>query len=79
MTGDSPEGWGEYRKLILSEQKRMLETLAALNEKIDRLRLEDMGQIRQDIALLKFQAAMWGGAAGAGLTAIFALATRFIK
>ncbi len=79
MTDTSPEGWGEYRKLILSEQKRMLETLDTLNEKIDRLRLEDLGKLQQEIALLKLQAAMWGGAAGAGLTAVFALATRFIK
>ncbi len=79
MGGDGPESWLEYRKLILSEQQRMNDTLSMLNDKIDRLRIEDIGKIKGEIILLKFQAAMWGGAAGTALTAIFALATRFIK
>jgi hypothetical protein len=77
--GNSPESWGEYRRLILSELKRLNETIDGINAKIERVRGEDMAQLKQDIALLKFQAAMWGAAAGALLTAALGLASRFIK
>lgn len=57
-------GWGEYRRLILSELERIGRDIGAINSKIDRLREEDISQVKMDITLLKFQAAMWGGGAG---------------
>lgn len=41
--------------------------MASINAKIDRFRQEDvanLSQIKTDIALLKFQAALWGSCAG---------------
>ena len=76
MTEDDLAPWIEYRRLILSELERIGHEIRAVNEKVDRFRVEDLSRIKTDIALLKFQAAMWGGIGG---TAFGAIATAIVK
>jgi hypothetical protein len=56
--------WSEYRRLILSELERIGEDIKSINGKIEKFRQDDLSQIKTDIALLKFQAALWGGLGG---------------
>lgn len=71
--------WGEYRRLILSELERITRNIGEINEKIERFRQEDLSEIKTDIALLKFQAAMWGAGAGAVFTAVITFAPKLLK
>jgi hypothetical protein len=57
---DNDESWGAYRRLIVAELDRLNATMESIIAKTV--------QIQQDVALLKFQAAMWGAGAGALLT-----------
>lgn len=57
-------GWVEYRRLILSELERIGREIGSINLKIENFRIEDLSQIKTDIALLKFQAALWGAVGG---------------
>jgi hypothetical protein len=70
--------WDQYRRLILSELERMNATIEAINRKIETFRQEDIASIRTDIALLKFQAAMWGAGAGIVFSGLVALASKFL-
>jgi hypothetical protein len=49
--------WAEYRHLVIQELDR-------LNNTLDKIQIE-LATFRTDIALLKFQASMWGVASGA--------------
>ena len=49
--------WAEYRHLVIMELDR-------LNGTLDKIQSE-IGTFRTDIALLKFQAGIWGVASGA--------------
>lgn len=77
---DEQEGrsWGEYRRLILAELERITREISGINEKIERFRQEDISQIKTDIALLKFQAAMWGAGAGMVFGAIATAVVKFV-
>lgn len=72
-------GWGEYRRLILSELERITRDIGAINEKLERFRQDDISQIKTDIALLKFQAAMWGAIAGTGISVGAAFLSKLFK
>jgi hypothetical protein len=71
--------WEGYRRLILTELERINSAVEAINKKIEQFRQDDIAQIRTDIALLKFQAAMWGGAAGLLFSSVVALAFKFVR
>jgi hypothetical protein len=71
--------WGAYKRLVLSELERISQAIEAVNVKIEKFRQDDIAQIKTDIALLKFQAAMWGAGAGILFSALVTLATRFLK
>lgn len=79
MTLPPPDDWGQYRRLILAELERIAGDISRINEKIERFRQDDISQIKTDIALLKFQAAMWGAGASIVVSAIIALILRFVK
>lgn len=65
--------WLEYRQYVLAELQRLGRFIASINDKVDRLRVEDLAAFKTDIALLKFQAAMWGAAGGIVFGAIVTL------
>jgi hypothetical protein len=56
--------WLEYRQYVLLELERLGKVISQINDKVDRLRVEDLASFKTDIALLKFQAAMWGAGGG---------------
>lgn len=71
--------WGEYRRLILAELERINNAVRDLSERVERFRQEDVGQMKTDIAILKFQAALWGAIAGIAATGIISLAVKLIR
>jgi hypothetical protein len=79
MSLPPPDDWGQYRRLILSELERIANDIRGINEKIERFRQDDLSQIKTDIALLKFQAAMWGAGAGVVVTGVVSLILKFVK
>jgi hypothetical protein len=66
--------WGSYRKFVVEELRRINDAIEKITLKIEQFRQDDIAQIRSDIALLKFQAGLWG--AGAGI--IFSVLATFI-
>jgi GTPase Era involved in 16S rRNA processing len=71
--------WGEYRMLVLAQLEELKASVISVTEKIERFRAEDLAQIKTDITLLKFQAAMWGIAASTVVSIIVGLIVRYIK
>lgn len=59
------EGWGEYTRLTARELERLEKALKEANEKLDRIRTDDMSLVKVEIATLKVKAGMWGAVAGA--------------
>jgi len=76
---DSERGWGEYRRLILSELERISGDIRNLNDKIQRFREEDISQIKTEIALLKFQAGLYGSVGGLIFSTLVTLALKFLR
>lgn len=74
--GDDERGWGGYRRFVVEELRRINGAIQAITDKIERFRQEDISQLKTDMALLKFQAAMYGAVAG---TIFAAIATAVIS
>ena len=55
-----PGDWMQYRRLILSELKRISADMESVAEKFDLFRREEVSQIKVDIAMLKVKAGVWG-------------------
>jgi GTPase Era involved in 16S rRNA processing len=75
---DGTRDWGEYRRLILSELERISRELILIADKLERFRQEDLAQIKTDLALLKFQAALYGSIAGVVITVLVSVVPRFL-
>lgn len=76
----SNDDWIEYRRMIVGQITDIARDIETINSKIERIRVEDLTQIKLDIALLKFQAAMWGAIAGTVLSVITAVVIKvFLK
>ena len=71
--------WSEYSRLVLSELQRNSRQFDAVNDKIERIRSDDISQLKADIMLLKFQAAFWGSVGGVIFSTLIPLALKFIK
>ncbi len=52
--------------------------ITAISEKVDKVRLDDLSIIKTDIALLKFQAALWGALGGIVFGSIVTLVMKFL-
>jgi len=76
---DARSSWSEYARLVLSELQRNSKQAELLNEKVEQLRAGDLAQIKAEIMLLKFQAAMWGGLGGVFITGLVTLGIKLIK
>lgn len=70
--------WLEYRRYVLLELERMGRVINAISEKVDKVRLDDLSVIKTDIALLKFQAALWGSLGGIIFGTIVTIVTKFL-
>ena len=64
MTEAESASWGEYRRKILADLDRIAGDVKGLNEKLDRFRQEDIAKMQADLAVLKFQAGVWGAVGG---------------
>lgn len=64
----SSSDWVEYRRMVLAELERIGDDITTIYAKIERIRTDDLPQIKQDVVLLKFQAAMWGALGGSVLS-----------
>ena len=71
--------WATYRKFVVEELRRINDAIEKITNKIEAFRQEDIAQIRTDIALLKFQAAMWGAAAGIIFSVLATFVLKLIK
>ena len=63
-------GWPEYQRLVLAELQRHGVWLAALDQKLDDLRVE--------VAMLKVRSGLWGAVAGLVAVAVM-VGLRLIK
>jgi hypothetical protein len=61
---DDGNGWREYRRLILAEIERVTKGVLEINDKLERLRNEDLSQLKIDIAMLQIKSGVWGALAG---------------
>lgn len=68
-----PEGWNEYRKLVVSQLEKLNHDLIMVSDKIDSLRNDEISKLQIQVATLKAQAALIGGMAGL----IFTLLVKF--
>ncbi len=68
----------EYKRLIINELDRIARDIRELNERVEIFRREDVAQMRTDIVILKFQAALWGSISGLVATGLITLAVKFI-
>jgi len=65
MAPESEGDWGEYRRLILAELTRLSDGISEVKGQISVLSTADIADIKAEIAVLKFQAGVWGFIAGA--------------
>ena len=68
----------EYRLLLMNELERLGRDVREVNRMVEQFRREDVAQMKTDIALLKFQAVLWGSVAGFVSTGIVYLAVKLI-
>jgi len=61
---ESETGWRDYRRFVVEELRRINATISAITDKIERFRQDDIAQLKTDIALLKFQAGIFGALGG---------------
>jgi len=64
MEDESESGWRDYRRYVVEELRRINSTISAITDKIERFRQDDIAQLKTDIALLKFQAGIFGALGG---------------
>jgi hypothetical protein len=76
---DPLDGWGQYRRLILSQLDTITADIREITKKIEQFRAEDISQIKTDIALLKFRAAMYGALAASAISIIVSVVLHFWK
>ena len=60
-------GWANWSRHVLAELQRIDRAIEKMDESVHSQKLEMMRsieRIRSDIVLLKFQASLWGSAAG---------------
>ena len=73
---DSEKGWRDYRRFVVEELRRINSTIGVITEKIEKFRQDDIAQLKTDIALLKFQAGIFGALGG---TLFGAIATAVVS
>lgn len=72
------DSWAQWSKYVLAELKRINEAIDALDVKIDRIKDEQISQLKIEIAMLKVKAGVWGLLGGA-LPVIIFIGQEFIQ
>jgi hypothetical protein len=73
-----PEGWGYYRRQVLKDLDAIAAEMQRLADRFDELSRTELSKIKTELALLKFQAGIWGAVAGLLGTFIVSVLSRFI-
>ncbi len=73
----SQQDWSEYRRFVLQELERINKVISQMSDKVERLRIEDLSSLKTELALLKFQAGLWGAGGGMVFAAIVNAVLRF--
>ena len=73
------EDFFSYKKFLVAELERLADELHAMRAIIDETRRKEIAELRTDIALLKFQTALWGAGLGAAAGIAATLIVRMIK
>lgn len=69
-------GWNTWSKYVIKELRRLSDKIEDMDDDINDHRVEllkSLEKLNGDIRLLKFQASLWGSAAGALLAGIVTL------
>jgi hypothetical protein len=75
---NDPEGWGYYRRQVLKDLDAIANDMRSLADRFDELSRTELSKIKTELALLKFQAGIWGAVAGLLGTFIVSVLSRFI-
>jgi hypothetical protein len=76
--GGRQANWDEYRRLVLAELERISNDINTINNRLLTFQQKDVADMKTDIALLKFQALLYGSIAGFLATAVLTAVSRFI-
>jgi hypothetical protein len=75
---NDPEAWGYYRRQVLKDLDAIAADMRSLADRFDELSRSELAKIKTELALLKFQAGIWGAAAGLLGTFVVSVLSRFI-
>lgn len=73
-----PDSWEEWSQYVLKELKRLNDCYEALRGELIALRVNDLPEIKTEIALLKLKAGVWG-AVGATIPVLILLAIQMLR
>jgi hypothetical protein len=76
MADTDGNGWKEHQIMVLKELERNAEEVEKVRRAISAIRETDLPALRQDIAVLKTKAMLWGGVAGTVFGAVAAAVAR---
>lgn len=57
--------WQEWSRHVLAELKRLNDTIQAVDDKIDKLKDEQVSPLKIELAMLKVKSGFWGMIGGA--------------
>lgn len=81
MTDESGNGWDEWKRHILEENRRQNAELCEMRREMGSLKesmQEKIGELRAEIARLQIKSGLWG-AAGAAIPVIIGIALNYLK
>jgi hypothetical protein len=79
MPTPDEDNWPSYRRMILDRLENTGKALVEVRDDLTKFRNEDMAQIKQDVALLKFQLMFLTTGASIGVTLVMNVVFHFWK
>jgi hypothetical protein len=77
--GDDIDGWTQNRKLIIRELERLGDDISGISDSVSKIRLEDIADLKTDIALLKLKSSLWGAVMGAATGVLVTAASILLR
>ena len=65
MSSQQEDSWQEWSRHVLAELRRLNDSLAVVDDKIDKIKDEHISPVKVEIAMLKVKAGVWGLIGGA--------------